>query len=655
MTYDELVAILNGMGVTPPDYCRASLYLDHLQAAKLFFDTTLATNLGANYEFVRRAVRSSSLLNELASTFDLYIGAAVADALFTSNQAGQNLTYRQYFDNNIFGPNYTTNRDNFRSTYTVSRDALRQLRDHFIGNIELACQRIIQDVVMLANFFSDMFPSKINISSLDKIRSTGSDFHKGGKQVLILTFNIVYSMPIGDDVIPMNSQLKVVYKPSDIEADCLIAGDSAAINKVRPGFMNASLFEIYNSALQTYKAANPGFTGEEVPVYKILPMVYMSNQPAAYPLQIRLTYGYIQFLDNDISGTALAFFGYYPFGMSDYMIFNGRDEAAITNKFYKIEGALSALACTFSIHDIHLENLRVKNYLPYFIDMEISLDEATSKIGNTSMIAGNIGGINGLFLEAQEFKWVVQNADTPNGAVVDKEYETKFYQNRLWKTVGRSNKQVVLVDTATLTLGFTQGMIILRAAQQNGDFTPWFARLANVLVRYIPYATAFFKNALINPFYFNSDNARGETTLAVYLMEQLTIQYKVYVRGADPKFLVLTPLQSLPDLLNLDVPIFYYRIGALEIVNSNGGQVTILPNIDIFNDTPPPPIVNKVVNTGRATFFANVPTAVLVDIGQVQRLGGPGYAPRELALRTSIQTAMAADQAPNPANIVPLN
>ncbi|WP_109699466.1 glycoside hydrolase family protein [Chitinophaga deserti] len=640
MTYTELEGELRRLRVTPPDTNRASLYLDYLSMAQTFFQTTLATNLGAaNYSFVRTAVRSANLMNAMAELLDLYIGPAVDEALNTN--VPQNQTYQQYFDTNILGNNYVNNRNTFRATYTVSTGALQLLYNHFTNNIEQACRRVYTDKAALNTFFDALTPGTSNVvQELIYIKSTGSDFHKGGTQVLIFTLNVDVVKVF--DINPLAEVKRLVYKPSDIEADCLLAGRADIINAVTPGFMTASLFEIYNTQLAAYKLAHPAFTGLPLPTYGILPRVYQSTPH----VQLRNTYGYIEFLNNDLTGTTIQFNGYFPFAQSDYLIFNSQNAAAIIRTFYRIEGAICAIACSFSMQDLHLENLRVKQYLPYLIDMEISLNKATNNIGNTSLIAGGqapIGGINGLYLDAQDFHWSTPPAAaTGSNCYLQQIFEVVYKENRLWNWASLRNKQYVPVNQPELLTGFADGMEILRYAQQNNAFTAWFARLKNnVVVRYIPYATAIFRNTFITPYYFNPSNATGNLyTMPMLVRGMLTTEAHAYQIPDNPNFLVLAGQQCVDDLTNLDVPIYYYRIGMQEILDSEGAQVAIPASVTINDNNNPPNPIQFTVALGRTTFFPNVPTTAIIEQQQVQVLGGAGYAARVLQLQNSITTAL---------------
>ncbi|ATL48171.1 hypothetical protein COR50_13915 [Chitinophaga caeni] len=661
MNYNELVAELKRLGVTPPDTYRASLYLDYLQAAQQYFSSAAGMNIPANnYNFVRSAVRSTNLLNEMAEVFDLYIGAAVEQALFVN--AGNNWDYAQFFNNVILGNNYAANLAAFRNTYTVSTTALQLVDQHFRNNIREACTRVFNDRPSIATFYEQIYNRAIIVRSLKKIKSSGSDFHKGGKQVLILTYLGSYEGldDEGQQAI-FYADYKLVYKPSDIELDCLIAGKSGVVNAIHDNFMNRSLFEIYNERLRIYKAANPAFDGLPVTTYGILPMVYQSIHGGGPPLPVRNAYGYIEYLNHDLNGAWIQFFGYYPYAQSDYLIFKSLDKNQIINDFYRTVGAMTAIACTFSIQDLHLENLRVKNYLPYFIDMEISLTKPTDIIENTVLISNAlgdaIGGINGICLEAQKMVWEV-NDPTNTGRNLGLDYTAvpEFCENRLWEWANVAYyKRNIPVNENVLQSGFDQGMLILKEAQGNNDFNAWFNRIQDVVVRYIPFPTAYFKNNFIATYYLSPQNATGNTAMATLLQTALTDKFNNYQAPANPNFLVLNGAQCLTDLLALDIPIYYYRVGMQDILDSDGNQVQIPATIQIDNNNPPPATVQQNVNIGRNTFLANIPPFAIIQAQQLNILTTPLlFLQRKLALSNSISDGLD-DAIKNPTLVIPIN
>jgi hypothetical protein len=213
-------------------------------------------------------------------------------------------------------------------------------------------------------------------------------------------------------------------------------------------------------------------------------------------------------------------------------------------------------------------------------------------------------------------------------------------------------------------------MAVLQACQQNNEFQVWFARLNNVIVRYLPYATPEFKairtSIFITQLDGNNPGAALNPTQDAVLRNVLTQKYNGFQQAgnpaADPRFLSLDQAVSGPDYLNLDIPVFYHRIGTIEIVDSRGALVPIPPTVIIdapgVNPNPPtqpadvaPPSPPGVLN--RNTYFANQPTQTIVDQGQVQILGGGGFAAREQTLRISIATNLANnDNHTNPPSVI---
>jgi hypothetical protein len=431
MDLNQLRAQLKQLGVTPHDELRASLYLGYLTATQTFFAQTMQQNaplgVGNNYSFVKAAVTSASLLDELAKILDLYVAMAVdrdMQLVFANNPC----TYQQYFNQRILDPNdvtYAANVQAFMLRFPITDHALQTIATNFQQNILQACGRIIQDQRAITDLFDEY--DFLTITGLKEIESTGSDFHKGGKQVLILTFSIIYF----GERFPISTQLKLIYKPSDIEVDCLLVGDSSAVKSADPNFnITASLTEIINGLIRQEKQQNQNSTLEELPTYRILPRNYISQHPqqAGVALPIRNAYGYIQYLAYT-APSGVSMYNYYPFGSSDFLIFRSQDESPIIRKFYRQMGQLMAIACTFSLKDLHLQNVRAMNYMPHLIDLEISLVSTIANVGDTglfvSFMGSILGGINGEYSDSEDYEYTVSGANTTGKLL----YSTRCSQN----------------------------------------------------------------------------------------------------------------------------------------------------------------------------------------------------------------------------------
>jgi hypothetical protein len=628
MDFDELNRQLQELGVKPKDELRAALYIDYLVQSKVFLWGLKSSLPDKGYAFVKNAVRSQNLLNELAEVLDFFVAPAVAADLKRAyadpphglwHGGDDGWTYRDYFENVILDKNemrYQIKLEAFRKMYPITHHALDRLSNNFERNIAEMCTRVFKDRDLLIHFYRDLYNNSLNITSLDKIKSTGSDFHKGGKQVLILTFAITYQK--AGTHAPTIEKLRVVYKPSDLEIDCLIAGDSAAVNRVVPSFMGKSLFEIYNSrAVQS-----PG--RESLDTYRILPRRFISAYKGKHPLPIREAYGYIQYLNHKVSVSGRMIFGleFLELGESDYLIFpDDKTKSEIIDKFYYKSGAFAALACTFSIGDMHCENIRVMKYSPYPIDLEVSVTKEVNDIRDTDLLTKDaVGGIDGLF-SVEKGGWAIAKPLAKGKASINREDKAeKHHQNRLWSVAHPGNKTPIPVSEAALLKGFTIGMTILSECQKTNAFDSWFARIQHVVVRYLIASTGDLAGIRDQCFLGNPKllpNQELRPTLEKLLQKEYKELEKGYVQGDNPNFIYPKLKQTEDDLLNLDIPVFYHRIGTSYIVDSLGEEVRFTAN----------------------TFFGEPPTERNVKQKQVQ-ISEDKHAERRKTIEKSIEDTL---------------
>src|SRR5262249_11109629 len=159
------------------------------------------------------ALQQANLLRELAEMLDLYVGPAINAGMDALNPHGANpppVPTLTAFYNTILNPSdavYLANRNNFLAQYPVTQAAVTQLTQNFQQNILTACQNVLNDKPLIENFFSADYPF-LQLRSLQEIESTGSDFHKGGKQVLKLRFSIFYYR----GRFPWFTSLRLIYK-----------------------------------------------------------------------------------------------------------------------------------------------------------------------------------------------------------------------------------------------------------------------------------------------------------------------------------------------------------------------------------------------------------------------------------------------------------
>jgi hypothetical protein len=591
---------------------RTSLYLQHLEDTKAFFrslDNPDADGLGKDYAFVKPALESGDLLTSLAKMLDRYACPAVAFAL----KRHESLSYEQYFQQQILyakDETYETKRNTFLNTYPIARDALQTIATNFQRNLRLACKRVIADRDAITLLYQDTY-RELTLHSLTRINPSGSDFHKGGQQVLILTFSANNARrPI--------PELQIVYKPSDVEVDCLVVGNSVAVNRaLETEFMKESLTEIFNS-LTSAQPDKGRF--EPLPTYRILPRKYMSQQAAPVPL--REAYGYIEYLKYELTGTKRSFFNYYPFGAgaSDYTIFRRQDATPIIRRLYRQMGDWMAIACTFSLIDLHIENVRIMGYQAYLIDLETSLSTRIDDLRDTGLLdtsPTSVGGINGGQWEDEEdYVWFWN----PQQREMHKVRNKKYGQNRLWHY--KPNLSLVPVDWRSLLEGLRTGLHALASGAASERFETWFERVKGVLVRVLPFGTMEWLK-IREEIYLYRDLKQAQYELdrvtAAVLLKRLTKEYNNYseykknmgppAAWPEPAFVVMQESVAGSDLRNLDIPTFYHRIGTTDLLDSRGNVVPI-PNQVMIEDQQG----TKDVPTDlkRATYFEHPPTDAFV-------------------------------------------
>lgn len=643
MNLQQLQAELDRLGITfhsdsdPPNLAaglrlqrqyRASIYLAELQAAEtdfwLNFNAPAPGGVGlAAYDFAEDALRSAELLNSLALSLDYWVCPAVEGQIQANNYHSL-ADYQNYFNTNILNANYAANVTAFRNNYPITDNALIQIAANFRANIKEACGRVWGDVGAIQNLFIDLYPG-LTLNSLKAISSTGSDFHKGGRQVLILTFGTSWWWGPGQ-MLPWWSDLKVVYKPTDLEIDCLLVGNTNAVNAAvapAPAFMVNSLVEIFNNRA----AANPPANFEPLPTYRILPRNPTSNMPIPPAgLPIRAAYGYMEYLGYDLTGLPLPLSNYYLTGESDYLIYQTQDEAQIVPRFYRQMGEWLALATMFAITDMHMENVRVTKYQPRLIDLEISLTKVFNfDVSETTMfkvtMGTTLGGINGLINGEAEFYRLVR---INNGFLeIGRVPIPKKFQNRLWAM--RPSERFVEVNPFLLLQGLRNGMRVIRNGELNNDFAAWFNRLTNtnVLVRVLPYGTTVWQTLHRSIYQTQVEIAPGRLlvpTIIQQMQNQLNQDFPNYVPPGLPTFVAMIPGTALAlspaatDLQNFDIPAFYHRIGTTDILDSNGRVLAVPNQVTVGGN-----LVNT--NVGRAMYFAVSPTTANVEVAQVQAIG----------------------------------
>lgn len=617
---------------------RASLYIDRLEAVHAHLTVTLAGPGGlgaADYAFVAPALANGALLNDLARSLDEWICPAVEHAMNVALAGGGVVpaTDIGWFDTAIFDPaavTYTGNVAAFFGQYPITQNAITRITANFQGNLTEAVQRILADRPAITALFADLYTG-LSLRSLSSVRSTGSDFHKGGKQVLILEF----TTRSWNGWAPFASTLKLVYKPADLEVDCLLYGNASAVNRAVGGapFMANSLVELCNA----YIAAHPAPGLVQMPTYRVLPR--NPTSAAAPPIPLHQSYGYLEFLGHEWTGQSWNWFNYYPFGASDFLIFESQPSQPIIEPFYHQAGQLLALASTFSLADLHIENVRVTNYQPHLIDLEASLTVTIGSVDETLLLQTpnqhEFGGFSGADRGNEDFVYHCRPVPRAAGQYfMDRVYITKWYENRLW--VMRGGRQLVAMNVFWLLEGLRNGLNMIRQLQllgAPGGLPAWQARIHNVLVRVLPVATADWnqvrRTIYIHEVLNSPPPAPLAPAVAAAVLDKVTQLFNAWNPLApapvpDPEFVAANAPQVAIDLTHFDIPVFYHQIGTTDLLDSTGTVIAVPPNVNILAGVPPAaaPVPS---NVGRAAYFAAAPTTTNV-LPQIAALGGGGFA-----------------------------
>ncbi len=553
MDKNKLGTILKSLEVTPPEKLRASIYLHLLIKSKIKLLRLANDNNLGNSQIcpLSTALKSNNLLNELSEVLDFYLEIPIYYHAMLYIKKGQ--SYEGCFKERFLNENFIKNRNDFLAINQIAAHALNILTDHFLKNIEEACRRIITDINAIKNLFKDVYPN-LEFHELKEIKSTGSDFHKGGKQVLILSFKIKTD-PAKD--------FRLIYKPGDIEIDCRLVGMSSAIKRIDETFMEKSLVEIINDKIDEMHLPF------KLRTLRILPI----NPTSRYDDEdlkkmINQSYGYIEYLEYD-----------QPINKEEEDLNN------IVVKFYLSMGHWAAIASIFSFTDVHIENIIVNRHDPVLIDFEISLINLVEDIcKDTKMIMDMAGGINSFETNPKYPRLVIKKGEFN----VTNEGGPKMGKNRLYELTKSGNK-IIEVKWTNLITGFNIGMNVLREVvrepSSTNKFPAWWNTLRSVLVRYPPYSTMQFKNELYNTYRFgDQQNEPLENTLKK-VIERNYNQYKD-PNAEPPKYIIWSENIVLNDLKNLDVPVFYNRIGTSDLLDSRGNKINRAGSETFFKEPP---------------------------------------------------------------------
>jgi hypothetical protein len=478
----------------------------------------------------------------------------------------------------------------FYERYPLVDHAVETITNNYKSNIELACGRILANWGAIQNAF---FPDN-SISYLIKIQTTGSDSHKGGKQVLILTFQC-------EDGV----KGRVVYKPSAVEIDCRIVGDSSIFSRVRPDgyWQEKSLTELINGfagAKRTAENSNFGYARPDLPTYKILPY---SNQ------SVPNAYGYIEFLTHkpEIPADTRKFekreqiddevrknvkgLSVDVMENSDWIAKDRSDELV----FYHAWGELMAIALAISLCDLHGQNMIVHRRLPHLIDLEEALKKPMRSVketylnqwfnvtydpGSPEFVVRHEGTID------RSGFWQPGTANSPAKGIL---YKRSGDPVLLWEL-----GQIEPDRLKALVQGFTEVIEILAMQKHNDAVKVWVRGLEHTIARYVVVATATLAADLrgLYEIYCESscpvpEKPRSYDEFNYPGPDGTTHFFRTKVEGARnaqpqndpwqglPKFAIEHPNHAWRDYFNCDVPSFYHELGSRTLLNSRGDAINV--------------------------------------------------------------------------------
>jgi hypothetical protein len=471
----------------------------------------------------------------------------------------------------------------FFERYPLLEHAVQTITVHHFENIKLACERIRADW----NDIAAAFFGGRTISSLVKIRTTGNDFHKGGKQVLILTFLL------GD-----SSTARVVYKPSAVEMDCRILGDSDVFGLVQPrGIPGQAAFSQHESLTEIInrhagRKGGEGVSARPLPTYRILPY----NRGS-----VPESYGYLEFLTHEPVpaerspwniGNAIA--GVNPAGQ-DWIVGTDEEERA----FFHDYGMLAGMALVVSLTDLHVQNVIVHAGRPHLIDLEDAFKHPMTTVGETGITTSMDRLDDPVGKELQIKHEGTSDLDLdPYARAEERPSTSVLYRSA---SAGKPPRAATL-DDAHNRRAVLEGLIelvqVLADDRCHRDVKAWTRSLDKTITRFVFRATAEiapqsrrlyreFSECSITTLQqaggYRAFSARAADGKAGYFFreqdQRAAWRKKHAEASADawvPPFFALEHKDhTWRDYLNGDVPSFYHALGSRDLLNSAGSRVDV--------------------------------------------------------------------------------
>jgi hypothetical protein len=395
------------------------------------------------------------------------------------------------------------------------------------------------------------------------VTTTGSDPHKQGQQVLLLTFHVqpaaaaaqprrgvlnVARFGVGihnQNANQVNVQMeqRLVYKPSDVELDCRLVGDTYNLrgrlgaNPELPNLTQGSLFELINNRL------NPP---TPLPVYLIWP-----RRPASLMtpdingnMPIFQSYGWIEFLTHDppdADAQNPRLLSRYPPLLRDWIACDPDD----VRNFYSLHGWYAALGVAFAFCDSHHGNVLVSRRKPYLIDLEICFKMRIRSYFDTMLDRAIQQG------QALYFG--------------DDRLDTRTRQAKVQLAAQCLDAlQKIVANIDRLKAWVTDQHMRNTVARYTTRPTPAFG--ANLRGIYMGHALDPVPDArnVADPNWATLAGNRFQTDWTDWVQ-----------RGNRPNWATVSPDHDLLDYLNCDFPCYYRRLGSTQLMNCRGVVVRV--------------------------------------------------------------------------------
>lgn len=604
---------IDGARVEVRDARLAELYEDQLREAKRALDAYWGPSTDEWRQRFKQALARPQLLAKLADLLDGLVVPAVQDEILHVRVATRETDIDKHIDAAVLARyTYAPFKIEQRFEWYFVRfcldfldrnpriaAALTRTRQRFVANVLLACDRVWADHEELGRTF---FPGR-RWSCLDRIIATGSDLHKGGQQVLILECS---TAPLRDEVAlargPAPQQLergskltRVVYKPTDIELDYWLVGNTL---RVQPSGAGATLYqpnpkapvpsiedkldrtpdqspayEVPDEPRSLTEIVNALFKDDasSLPTYRILP-----RNPGSQLADdgLRNAYGYLQYLTHEPeldevstspSEASIVEALHARLGEVEHPDWHTTSET-IEQRFFAQCGRLMGLVLLASINDLHVENCIVHRCMPHLIDLESSFIGPLAEIGLSSFpsACSKLSAPHDYFTVAA------------NGYGHVPRHE--IAKNRLVKGDGLAAPKD---HRGIIFKSFVDTVAVLRSRDARALLEPWLKRVSHCVARCVPLPTTEFQ-VLFRAYYGElSEYDSREKWLAEQRKELIGKWLSTFERlHGQPQELWIKPnfaiAESILDgLAEGDIPSFYHRLDSTDLLDSHGRVVAV--------------------------------------------------------------------------------